>query len=722
MKKIVIVAAICTLCFQPAFAADNAKSQDDNNIKLIKMERGKVEKQEKDLKQEKNKKTEENTNKEESSHSLQFGQVDDKQIYSLDNYAESVKISPASVEVITLKDIQRNKSPNIADTLKQYSGITLQDQGSVGGMTSASIRGISTVSVTLDGMRIDDPSFSSPFLNNLLKSGVERVEVVKGPQGTVHGNRSQGGLISMFTRQGQGPTKIEYDQSFGTYSTFQEDTSISGGNESYDYFFGLTRLDTNGGMKGFNDKVYRDDYGNLSVLSNIGKRLFAGKAELRNTFRYIGSRKELGVGWNSFDNNSYGRHKDIFENVSLSFAPVKWYDGDLKFGLYNYRDASVNPADTAGGSDSYFTTANTRFLFTTQHNLKYKNWDTLSFGYSMEHNDFNARDYETNVWDSATFAFIPQQIIAKKLEYTTNDSFINNTINYKDTIILKSGTRITSSPWGTYGTPNVSGAIVLPTPFFKNSYSKIRSSYGVAVNYPTPYQQAGFAMGYPIVSSGLKPEKLKGGDIGFEQSFSNDRLNFDFSYFNYDVKDKIAYDPNAFDSWWALVPANNRYLNLNQAKSDGIEVGTKLTLVKGLTARANYTYTNARDGNNNVLAAIPSNRWNFLVEYAPTSQKYSVYTRTVTSSSRIAGSQQLKGFCDTALGLTLRLFKFKDGSSIVAWGQMNNILNDRYELYPNYRSPGIRFLVGISFKYNLPDFKKETVNRQDFNKIAKSPF
>jgi len=238
LKKIVIVAAICTLCFQPAFAADNAKSQDDNNIKLIKMERGKVEKQEKDLKQEKNKKTEENTNKEESSHSLQFGQVDDKQIYSLDNYAESVKISPASVEVITLKDIQRNKSPNIADTLKQYSGITLQDQGSVGGMTSASIRGISTVSVTLDGMRIDDPSFSSPFLNNLLKSGVERVEVVKGPQGTVHGNRSQGGLISMFTRQGQGPTKIEYDQSFGTYSTFQEDTSISGGNESSDYSFG----------------------------------------------------------------------------------------------------------------------------------------------------------------------------------------------------------------------------------------------------------------------------------------------------------------------------------------------------------------------------------------------------------------------------------------------------------------------------------------------------
>jgi iron complex outermembrane recepter protein len=68
---------------------------------------------------------------------------------------------------------------------------------------------------------IDDVYYSSSLGSILTLNNIERIEVLKGPQGTLFGRNATGGLMHVITRDPQDETAGELELSYGNYDTFE---------------------------------------------------------------------------------------------------------------------------------------------------------------------------------------------------------------------------------------------------------------------------------------------------------------------------------------------------------------------------------------------------------------------------------------------------------------------------------------------------------------------
>lgn len=120
---------------------------------------------------------------------------------------ESIRDVPSSITAFTPELMDRQGVRSISDIARLAPGITFNKTGSLG--TSISIRGISsgagaaTVGVYIDDTPINQRATiaSGNFSSNAYPQifDLERVEVLRGPQGTLFGASSQGGTIRFIT-------------------------------------------------------------------------------------------------------------------------------------------------------------------------------------------------------------------------------------------------------------------------------------------------------------------------------------------------------------------------------------------------------------------------------------------------------------------------------------------------------------------------------------------
>ncbi len=148
-------------------------------------------------------------------------------------------------------------------------------------------------------------------------------------------------------------------------------------------------------------------------------------------------------------------------------------------------------------------------------------------------------------------------------------------------------------------------------------YGKIRASYGIVGNAPEVYkanvlynQQAVGSYLYNTIGNDLgnltlKPEKKHEFEIGIESKFFNNRLGFEFSYYNNKVEDQILPISLAKTAGGSSI-----YLNIGELKNYGCEFavyGTPiLTKDWQLDLRANIAFnknkvTKLMDGLDNIL-------------------------------------------------------------------------------------------------------------------------
>ena len=160
----------------------------------------------------------------EDNGAVLYGGLTEKEVYSLGNYAENIKTSGASVDVITLDEIKNQGSPVLTQLLNQAAGLTVQTESSPGSPSSLRMRGTDRVRLTIDGIRADRPSMTSPGMEfqYQLTDDLERVEIIRGPQGNVGGVNASGGLIALQTRRGRGPMSIEMGSEMGNYGSYKE--------------------------------------------------------------------------------------------------------------------------------------------------------------------------------------------------------------------------------------------------------------------------------------------------------------------------------------------------------------------------------------------------------------------------------------------------------------------------------------------------------------------
>ena len=129
-------------------------------------------------------------------------------VTSVSKKEQKLSKTGAAVYVITQDDIRHSGMTNIPDLLRMVPGVNVLRITS--NAWAISIRGFnsrysSKVLVLIDGRSVYTPSFSGVFWDHHLLplEDIERIEVTRGPGGTVWGANAMNGVINIITKRAQ---------------------------------------------------------------------------------------------------------------------------------------------------------------------------------------------------------------------------------------------------------------------------------------------------------------------------------------------------------------------------------------------------------------------------------------------------------------------------------------------------------------------------------------
>lgn len=135
---------------------------------------------------------------------------------------------PLSISTLGEVDITDRSIEQTADVFQRMPNMHLTQMGPVGTTENiVSIRGISSFMSggSVFGFFVDDVYYPSSNINLL---DVERIEVLRGPQGTLYGKNTEAGVINIITREPENDWGGNVSLSYGSYNTLKADFSTSG--------------------------------------------------------------------------------------------------------------------------------------------------------------------------------------------------------------------------------------------------------------------------------------------------------------------------------------------------------------------------------------------------------------------------------------------------------------------------------------------------------------
>ena len=177
---------------------------------------------------------------------------------------ENVQDVPISMDVFTGMELEDAGIDNILE-MTRFSPNVLIKQNTLENMVI--IRGVASFDASAfgpAGFYVDDVSYSLPFMRNIDLFDIERIEVLKGPQGTLYGRNSESGVINVITRQPNNELRGKIFGEYGSYDTehgsspsYRAGGSISGLLVKDKLYLGLAGQWEN--SDGFMKNIYNDD-------------------------------------------------------------------------------------------------------------------------------------------------------------------------------------------------------------------------------------------------------------------------------------------------------------------------------------------------------------------------------------------------------------------------------------------------------------------------------
>ncbi|KAA8981201.1 TonB-dependent receptor [Halospina sp. K52047b] len=200
---------------------------------------------------------------------------------------ETVSESLSSVTVIDSKDLQQRNPRGLGDVLQAQPGINVTSSGSFGKNTSVFTRGTSSEStiLLLDGIRIRSATTGGAPWQYIPPQLLQRIEVVRGPKGTLYGSDAVGGVIQGFTTPRDEQDQQWIEMGGGSFSTQQFTGGVSGQSGDTRYSLQGHYLDTDGTnlQPGGEDKGFRNAAGTLSVSHRFDNGASLGVVGLQSS-------------------------------------------------------------------------------------------------------------------------------------------------------------------------------------------------------------------------------------------------------------------------------------------------------------------------------------------------------------------------------------------------------------------------------------------------------
>ncbi len=248
--------------------------------------------------------------------------------------ATSIHEVGSSITVIHSEDIDRSGDTFISDLLKKVKGVEVIHNGGAGTTSFVFIRGAKSehTLVLVDGVEANDPiSPGRTFdFSNLNVDNIDRIEILRGPQGTLYGSDAMGGVINIITKEGKGKPSLSLFSEYGSWETRRNLFHVGGEYGWLHYSLSASHYETGGisaaGTQFGNSE--RDGYENST---------FSGKVDIRPgdtfSFRFVSRYSSADAEIDDFGGagGDDPNHRQKTEQYSLSGeGRVVLFDGALE--------------------------------------------------------------------------------------------------------------------------------------------------------------------------------------------------------------------------------------------------------------------------------------------------------------------------------------------------------------------------------------------------------
>ena len=308
----------------------------------------------------------------------------------------------SSVTVVSAEELVRTGKSFVLDALEAVLGLSVVRNGGPGAAASVSIRGANSEHTLflLDGLELNDPINPSRSydVSHLPLSRVERVEILRGPQGLLYGSDALGGVVNIITQPGRGKPRLSFSSSAATLSSLATDISLAGSGRKTDYALSLFHERTAGvsaAAASYAGNIEKDGYRNLSLDARFGYALSAADG-LTVTVRAAQARTELdnfgGPGGDDPNNvQDYGSL--LVRGQYRGLSPSGRWERTVSLAWLGVRRDNDNPTDAAHPVDSDRGLYRSGLLkLDWQNNFFLRPTHTLTAGFELE-NETGRSDY-----------------------------------------------------------------------------------------------------------------------------------------------------------------------------------------------------------------------------------------------------------------------------------------------------------------------------------------
>ena len=194
---------------------------------------------------------------------------------------------PGQATVVTGEELRRRNARTLADALQDVVGLDTgggSDNGSrLPNIGLWGLKEFDALLVMVDGVPVGGPF--NPSLSQINVEDIDRIEIVKGPQGTLYGVSTFAGMIQVFTRGAEKGTEVRLSG-----GSFSEGRVYLAHNAE----FGSAKLRLFGSFDrshGWQDRTdYRDDRGGFRLDAPVGRGgTFSLTFDMFRTTQFFGS-------------------------------------------------------------------------------------------------------------------------------------------------------------------------------------------------------------------------------------------------------------------------------------------------------------------------------------------------------------------------------------------------------------------------------------------------
>ena len=640
-------------------------------------------------------------------------------IDSVQHVREIVVVSkPAMREVVPSQKLngemlEKLNTHSVADALRYFSGIQLKDYGGVGGIKTVNIRSMGThhLGISYDGIQLGNAQNGQIDLGQFSLDNVEEITLYNGQKSAIFQPASDfghAGAIYIRTKEPEN-THLKFKTQYGSSDMFRFSTlwaqklsetlssSVSAGflTASGKYKFRYERRYPNGETAWDTTAVRQNgDIHAERIEANLFGRLYQGSWQVKG-YLYNSARGIPGAIVNNVWRRGE-RQQDLNTFVQAAFDKnigdgfsTRWL---AKFAYYNThyvnKDTTQLPVDNRyKQQEVYLSTANVLELL--------PNW-SASLSYDFKWNKLNA--------DTYNFAF-PTRIsnlvsLATAIDYkhlkaqgSILATFINDKTHRRGEFIgMDSNNSLTKF------TP----ALFVNIYPFRGTFFSLRAYVKKSFRMPTFNDLYYTDMG----NANLVPESALQYDAGFalNKHFEHGivrhaEMHFD-AYYN-TVHDKIVAYPKGQQFRWTM-------LNLGKVHIKGIDVEAEADFQIGkdivATARAQYTYQDARDvtdpddsyykhqipyipwHSGSAIVGLSYKNWDLNYSFIYAGERYDEQENIIYNHMEPWYTSDL----------SLRYQFLLHHTKCIVQADVNNVLDQDYEVIVNYPMPGRNYALTLS--------------------------